>query len=203
MNPNAHTQLAELYDRKLFGVGTKAILKAAQGQHHPLAGCFCCVHRQDSEVRTDDPIYVGSFGDPDSDVLVLGEAPSTSDLKNDKGKQPVPCIKPCLDGTSYIHAHLPGSTSAMAPKGNQYAFIDFIHNECLSPGKKPGPWPYFTDVMKCGLNPKPQRSKGTIIHKLRASYCVDHLLVDQIHIIQPRVIACVGAFAYDTITALI
>jgi hypothetical protein len=91
----------------------------------------------------------------------------------------------------------------MAPKGNQYAFIDFIRNECLSPGKKPGPWPYFTNVMKCGLNPKPQRSKGKIIHKLRASYCVDHLLVDQIHIIQPRVIACVGAFAYDTITALI
>lgn len=115
-------------------------------------------------------MYVGNLGDPDSDILV----PASNPARMEQAMSMPIC---------------PVSTSAMHRKGNQYAFIDFIRNECLSPGKKPGPWPYFTDVVKCGLNPKPLRSKGKIIHKLRGSYCIDHLMVDQIHIIQPRIIA--------------
>lgn len=192
------TALEDLYLKKMF-FGNLNPNVASPDINIPVS-CFCCEHRVACGVRDDDPIYTGLHGDCGSEILVVGEAPSTSDLKNDINKKKLffNCI--CPLGNQYKHAHFGGYTRDIQQnnKSDLFNFIDFINNSCLNKDKDI--FPYFTDVVKCGV-------KGSGVNKkrllaLRANRCSQHILVSEIKIIKPKIIACVGKFAYGIVLKL-
>jgi hypothetical protein len=155
----------------------------------------------DCDVRKDDPIYTGLLGDCESDILVVGETPSASDLKNDpsRGTIQLDCGGP--DRDSFDHPHLGGYSRNITENGKSPLgdFLTFIRSSCLIEGTKPGPWPWFTDLVKCGV---PRQSSKRIL-RIRQRFCVPYLLVDEIAIIQPRIIACVGKVAFQAVRDLL
>jgi len=202
MKCTKHQELMDLYSKKLFNSQNLQSLYEDGSLYNNPVSCFCCQYHTVCNVMKDEPIYTGMLGDCESDILIVGEAPSASDLKNDSTRAIMPFNCTCEDGGNFIHAHLGGYTRNIPKKGNLFEFIDFIRNSCVIPGTPPGPWPYFTDVIKCGLARQNAKDKR-LLKVLRATRCAEYILAGEISIIKPRVIACAGKFAYGIVLELI
>jgi len=55
-----------------------------------------------------------------------------------------------------------------------------------------GTIPYFTDLIKCGVTK--QKNKNDVL-KTRAELCINYFLLEEIRIIKPRIILCIGGLA--------
>ncbi|MBC8147183.1 MAG: hypothetical protein H8E98_04285 [Bacteroidetes bacterium] len=132
---------------------------------------FYCGFIKECEVSIGkEPIYASYFGEEKSIVMLVAEAPSSSngvgvnnvkyfdEIENDK-KSPLYLIK---------------------------NFIKEQYNEI----------PYFTDLVKCGL----AKQKNKKILKKRAEYCLKKYLLNEIEIIKPEIIICVGKLSYEFIS---
>ena len=60
--------------------------------------------------------------------------------------------------------------------------------------------PHFTDLMKCGIAKQNREQKR--IFEIRKRNCVERYLRDEIRIIDPKVILCIGAMAYTAVVEL-
>lgn len=192
-----HEQLLQLYNEKMFN--SKVPIQPVSSAINNPVSCFCCKNYELCQVGSSDPIYTGLLGDCDSDILVVGEAPSGSDLKNDTAKTPIEIECTSHDAVSFQHAHWCGYTKDIPKKGfsRLYDFIDFIRYSCLESNNR---YPYFTDVIKCGLSRQNTNEKRLL--GPRAKICADHILLQEIQIINPRIIACAGKFAYSVVLDL-
>lgn len=196
-----HTDLLDLYSRTMFGSVANLGRHLSAGSESVPVTCFCCPHRTDCLVGAADPIYTGWLGDCESDILVVGEAPSSSKAASSADGKAANLDCDCVGGSEFEQVHLSGYTRNIVaqPKSDLAEFIKFVLGSCL---QRMGEHlsPYFTDVVKCGL-PK-QNANGRKLLKMRAQYCVEHILVHEIEIIEPRIIACAGKTAFATIKAL-
>jgi uracil-DNA glycosylase family 4 len=107
------------------------------------------------------PIWSPAFGDENAKVMLVGEAPSTTDG---------------------VGPHLGGLFADWDP----WKFRDLFAREL-------GYMPYFTDLVKCG--PENARNKNVI--RRRAKYCGKKFLIEEIRIINPDLIYCVGRESYS------
>lgn len=62
-----------------------------------------------------------------------------------------------------------------------------------------GTTPYFTDVYKCGV---PRQNDKSGLNSVRRNKCVDTFLIEEIRIINPKVIFCIGNIAFNTVLYL-
>jgi uracil-DNA glycosylase family 4 len=131
---------------------------------------FTCPFIQECEVlKGKEPIYTSYFGEEKSKVMIVAEAPSSS--------------------------------------GGIGIFISKNFNEIITNSKSPlylikkfvkeqyNEIPYFTDLIKCGV----AKQKEKKILRKRAEICIKKYLVEEIKIIQPELIICVGSLAYEYI----
>ena len=111
--------------------------------------------------KRSEPIWSPAFGDPDTKVMLVAEAPSTS---------------------GGVGPHVGG----LFADWDTWEFRDFFREEL-------GYVPYLTDLVKCG--PRDARDK-TVVRK-RARYCGERFLIEEIRIISPDSIYCVGRESYN------
>jgi len=134
--------------------------------------CECCDIKNPCIVRSDmDPINTCYIGDEESDILLVGEAPSA-----EEGLGPI----------------ISGRFDEIKPSDNSpiYKVRDFIKEYYKMT-------PYFTDLIKCGF-PKQEKKDGL---NQRKKNCFPYLLLQEIKYIKPRYIFCVGVTANNTITS--
>lgn len=130
-----HTQLLNLYSEKMFD---KQILPIDHTGKAQLVSCFQCKKRDSCAVKLDQPIYSGYFGDSESRVLVVGEAPSMSG--NTRRMQKI------VRGSyipEYTQAHINEDTEKIEDVWNApYPLMKYIRDF----GGE-GLWPNFTDLI--------------------------------------------------------
>ena len=160
-----HDRLVELF-RGIFPNPNDDLLRYRKDRE---ASEFRCEHANECRVhQEDEPIWSAAFGDSDTTVMVVGEAPSTTG-----GKGP----------------HVGGLFADWTPNPKSPSNIrDFVH-------KHYNTLPYFTDLVKCGA----ARGANKRIIKQRAETCFNHLLLNEIKIMQPTHILCLGGASYEFI----
>lgn len=124
---------------------------------------FICKYKDKCKFNIkNEACHTGYFGDDNSKVMLIAEAPSTSGGKG---------------------VFRGGNTKNITrnKKSELYDLIEFIKKEY-------GYYPYFTDAIKCGV--AKQNNKGNIL-KIRKKYCVEYLL-KEILIMNPDEIICIG-----------
>jgi uracil-DNA glycosylase len=115
-----------------------------------------------------EPIWTPAFGDECTKVMLVGEAPSTG---------------------GGIGPHLGGLWKNCEFKSENNPikrFRDYFKDQL-------GYMPYFTDLVKCG--PKNTRNKAVIWK--RADCCGTLYLLNEIDIIDPESIYCIGRTSFD------
>lgn len=124
---------------------------------------FKCSFAKNCKINGEETKRTCGPGDENSNVLIIGEAPSSSGIIAEKISIPFSKIKE-------------------NPKSPQYKIRDFVKKNFNNKV------PYFTDYIKCGVvNQKRDRSKL----KHRAGNCLDKFLIDEIAIIYPdTIIVC-------------
>ncbi|MFC1871382.1 uracil-DNA glycosylase family protein [Chloroflexota bacterium] len=119
-----------------------------------------------------EQIWTPSFGDEAATVMLVAEAPSTG---------------------GGIGPHLGGFWRDLHTfeRQNQefIRFRDYFSKEL-------GFIPYFTDLVKCGT----QNTKNKALIRKRADYCGSRYLLQEIEIINPTSIFCIGRTSYDWLT---
>ena len=132
---------------------------------------FCCPNRKECEVdERKQPIWTPRFGDENTDVMIVAEAPSNA-------------------GGPGLHI---GGLLAECTEDNRsplYKLRDFVEHE----EKYGKTTPYFTDLVKCGVASQGREKKGRL--EKRAKKCVA-LLLEEIRIMKPLIILCVGALPW-------
>lgn len=111
--------------------------------------------------------YTPAIGNENTEVMLVAESPST---KLGKG------------------AFIAGHVDTISPS-------DKTINKLISTIKKyyNGVTPYFTDVIKCGLEKTAYKEKLAA----RKKNYVEKFLIQEIAIINPKKIVCVGKFSFD------
>lgn len=192
--------LVGLYSKKMF----HNHLPAGTDSGNPvrLEGCFDCEFKgkQHCDVNIDDPVVTGYLGDCGSDILIVGEAPSNSGKTARLPVLSLPCPSP------WSNVLLPGRTSFLEgardnlytprPGNSPLGLIEYIRNT-----KGNGLYPYFSDLIKCGVHVQNGTRKKDL--DKREQYCVDHILWNEIQIIQPKYILCCHERAFQSVSALL
>lgn len=141
--------------------------------------CFGCVNETRCGVVTPSPIMPGLLGDPGSQLLVLGEAPSWSGTGT-----PVPlCSKPAIINRLLHFGQLTSSLATSpgaAGRSHLGVFLGVLYAHFNR-------WPFFLDLARCGTV---VTNKSLI--NLRIGFCVPLLLWDEISLIKPTEILCCG-----------
>jgi len=119
--------------------------------------------------------YTPLLGDEGSKYMIVAESPSTSQGKG--------CF---LGGRSQ-------NTVPTKRNDNIKSFLEYVR------GINDGKYPYFTDIVKCGL--EQTQSKGKLTFRKRN--CIEKYLIKEIQIVNPQTIICLGSFAYNEIMTLI
>jgi uracil-DNA glycosylase len=132
---------------------------------------FCCPNRKECEVdERKQPIWTPRFGDENTDVMIVAEAPSNA-------------------GGPGLHVGGLLSECTEDAKSPLYKLRDFVKHE-----DNYRTIPYFTDLVKCGAASQEREDKRIL--ERRAKKCVEALLLREIRIMKPRIILCVGALPY-------
>lgn len=118
--------------------------------------------------------YTGILGHTDTDIMVIAEAPSAT---NGNG--------------AYFGGQLETMLHKLKGANQLKLLIEFA--------KEDGKYPYFTDINKCGV---PDQSRKNGLNKIRRDNCIDTFLKQEILIIEPRLIYCIGQTAYKAIIDL-
>jgi len=116
------------------------------------------------------PIWTPALGDENTAVMVVGEAPSA---------------------TGGLGVHIGGLFEQWEddPKSPVTDLRDWVKDNFG------GKVPYFTDLAKCGV--ANQRYKGELKPRIRK--CMEHFLIQEIILIKPETILCMGKTAYDSL----
>jgi hypothetical protein len=116
--------------------------------------------------------YTPAIGNENTEVMLVAESPST---KLGKG------------------AFIAGHVDAIDPG-------DKTINKLIGTIKKyyGGITPYFTDVIKCGLERTALKEKLAA----RKKNCVEKFLIQEIKIMHPKKIVCVGKFSFDIVKTI-
>jgi uracil-DNA glycosylase family 4 len=130
------------------------------------AQCSVCDVKLDKEAS-----YTPLLGDEDAEYMVVAESPSTG------------------QGAGCWLGGLSQNAGSKKKNDNIRRFFDFIKTQ------DQGRYPYFTDVVKCGLETTSVKAKLAI----RKQRCIDEFLEKEIRIIRPKVIVCLGRFAYTEV----
>ena len=136
---------------------------------------FKCTKSDECNVREGSPKYTGILGSNDTDIMIIAEAPSAS-------------------GGS--KAYFGGNVETLFEKDQK---SDTLQN-IIRYIKANNPSPYFTDVIKCGV---PKQSNKKTLNAKRRNNCIKEFLIEEIKIINPKVIFCVGNMAFNVIRKLI
>lgn len=135
---------------------------------------FKCAHCTNCNVnlgKDKEASYTPLLGDEDANYMVVAESPS-------KG-----------NGAGCWLGGLSRNAGSGKKNDNIQRFFDFIKKQ------DQGRYPYFTDVVKCGLERTSVKDKLAI----RKQACLITYLEQEIRIMQPKVIICLGRFAYDEV----
>lgn len=125
-------------------------------------------------IEPKSPRYSGLLGSDDTDVMLIAEAPSAS---------------------NGVDAYFGGQLEIVLPKLKASKSLGQLIDFTKSDGKTP----YFTDVCKCGVS---KQNKKSGLSKARQKNCINNFLKDEILIIEPRIIYCIGKTAYIAIKTL-
>jgi uracil-DNA glycosylase family 4 len=120
-------------------------------------------------VKKDDPCWSAMFGDPNTKVMIIAEAPSA---------------------TGGLGPHIGGRINDKSNDERIKSLVRFVKKFYKT-------IPYFTDVVKCGVGRQEKEPKKILIK--RKSYCIDRYLLKEINILNPKIILCVGNFAQKTV----
>lgn len=138
----------------------------------------CDVHLENETACT------GRFGNPNSEMMVVAEAPSTS------GGSGCKVLTPFEEG---FEDKLFVNPKTGKPKPDNFKklikFLKSINNNM---------YPYFTDAVKCGTNHTSNKSKLT----KRKTLCSETFLMAEINILKPKIIICLGSFAREIVEKL-
>jgi uracil-DNA glycosylase len=129
---------------------------------------FKCPYAQVCSVDQEkEAMWSPALGDPDNKVMVVAEAPSTAEGGG---------------------LHIGGLTRDWKEneKGGVGDFLAFVKRRFRAN-------PHFTDVMKCGVARQTRERKR--VFELREKNCVENYLLEEIRIVAPEVILCVGKTA--------
>jgi hypothetical protein len=131
----------------------------------------------------------GYLGDCDSDVLILGEAPSTAG-----GKSPgLLTVCPSLSSTFNCPLYsTPCAAHSSCKASSLRAGPDLIGDAVYRSPIGNGLWPFFSDISKC--------------YKVdfgKQSGCCFPTILEEIGIIQPKHIVCCGHDVFDSFKTLI
>ncbi len=140
------------------------------------AGDLLCEHRGYCVYEPGQtPCWSPFIGDDNPKIMVVAEAPSA------------------LGGNDLWIGGLTKDIFESDEKQSKslMAFLKFIKEYY-------GVYPYFTDLMKCGLN-KQSNSKKRELFPKRKEKCMTKFLHKEIKIIRPQEIICVGRESYDTL----
>lgn len=176
------TQLFNLYSERMFD---SKLLPTDHTGRVQLISCFQCKNRGLCRVKSDQPIYSGYFGYPESRVMVIGEAPSmggsTRRMNSIFRGNYVP---------EYTQAHINEDTQNIEDGWNSpYPLMKYIKDF----GGE-GLWPYFTDLIKCGCS-KQYGSKAPILDA-REQNCFRHIFLEELEILKPEFIICCHSRAH-------
>jgi hypothetical protein len=129
---------------------------------------FYCQNQKDCRVNlAKEATYTPYLGDVNTSVMVIAEAPS------------VTCGKGAYIGGSFSDLEVTNKSP-----------IHIVRDFCQ---KNFNTIPYFTDLVKCGIE-KQQNKK---LLNIRYKNCIEHFLLKEIQIIEPEYILCIGKTSYD------
>ncbi len=129
-----------------------------------------CMEMEECSVNKDqEPIWSSCLGDEDTNVMIVAEAPSS------KG------------GTGPHIAGLVENWNDEETVNSLFRFVRAHFNTI----------PYFTDLMKCGVERQTKNAKR--IFKKRIANCVSVFLLKEIRLIKPKIILCVGVESYNAL----
>ncbi len=117
-----------------------------------------------------EPIWTAGFGDEETNVMIVAEAPSS------KGG---------------LGPNITGQVKEWVNEESVNALFRFVKSYFNTV-------PYFTDLMKCGVAKQTKQEKQ--IFKTRISQCLKHYLVEKIKIIKPEFVLCVGIESFNALT---
>jgi|SRR6267143_66254 len=120
--------------------------------------------------KEDEPIWSPAFGDENTRVMIVAEAPSK---RKKSGGGP----------------HIAGRFKDFAEKGALKSLLNFVIKYYHTT-------PYFTDLMKCGVA-KQERDLKKAVFPIRTKNCSTLFLLKEIAIINPELILCTGKTSYD------
>ncbi len=162
---------------------------------------FICPHKDECKVNDGDPIFTPYIGHEDTDVMIIGEAPSRSGYINNQKfcskKARIGGLMRDAIGDSNDDNQNTNTISQLNPFVN---FVEFVKNNyaaLVDSDSVDFKYPYFTDIMKCGF--KLQSDKNAGILKARIENCTKQFLSEEINIMQPKVVLCIGRMAAETI----
>lgn len=139
--------------------------------------CKVCLGKNNPE--DDSPIYAPALGSKKCEIMLIAEAPSNT-LTNG-------LIYPSTfkDFIKELKKRFNNS-----PLVNLYNFFeDNYSNDKL---------PYFTDIIKCGVNKQTKEEKKIL--NTRLNICFKYMLKEEIKILKPKKIFCIGKTSFDFLT---
>lgn len=162
-------EIISLFNKKLFSNKLKRedFLNRTDLPSSSGAKVFTCQFRDNCNVdESKHPIWTPALGDDDTDVMVVGEAPSAG-------------------GGPGIHIGGLFGKWENSPKSPAVPMRDWVMNNY-------GTIPHFTDLAKCGV----ERQKNKNELKKRIPNCIKYLLKEEIRIMHPKRLLCTGNTAY-------
>jgi uracil-DNA glycosylase len=122
-----------------------------------------------------DPIMSPIFGEEDTKVMIVAEAPS---------KRKGTGSKVIVGGQAKDWIDRPGERQISA----LFSFVrEHFHTA-----------PYFTDVVKCGVEKQDRGEKRRLMNRIEQ--CTKRYLFGEIKVMEPEKILCVGKTSFDTLT---
>jgi len=170
-------EIIKLFNDRLFSglLDDRDFLKGPYLLKERKAKLFKCQHQVECKVDPQKhPIWTPALGDENTTVMVVGEAPSA---------------------TGGLGVHIGGlfeqwKSDSKSPVTD---LRDWVKDNCG------GKVPYFTDLAKCGV--AKQKNKAGLTSRIKK--CRERFLIEEIRILNPKWIFCIGNTAYKCMSKLI
>lgn len=146
---------------------------------------FKCQHRDKCDVHLEtETACTARFGNPNSTMMVVAESPSTSAGFGCK------VLEPFEEGFE--------DTPTINPKNGKPMTDNFKKLIKYLKSVNDSMYPYFTDAVKCGTSHTSNKTKLT----RRKDHCANTFLLEEIKILNPKLIICLGSFAREIVQKL-